>query len=86
MIDVRKYNVEPLLVLEKQEPKESRTLWAKLTEGIKTNQLDMATEEKTRVEDEERALRKKREEEHIEWKPRFFDVHGEDYTLKGVET
>ncbi|GAN02531.1 oxysterol binding protein [Mucor ambiguus] len=85
MVDVRDYAKYPLLVPEHQEQKESRRLWAKLTEGLLANNQDMATDEKTKVEDEERALRKERKANNIEWKPRFFDVDGDDYKFKGMD-
>ncbi|KAL9560203.1 hypothetical protein MBANPS3_000055 [Mucor bainieri] len=85
MVDVRDYVKYPLQVPEHQEEKESRRLWAKLTEGLLANNQDMATDEKTKVEDEERALRKEREANNIEWKPRFFDVDGDDYKFKGMD-
>ncbi|KAL0143469.1 oxysterol binding protein [Mucor lusitanicus] len=85
MVDVRDYVKYPLQVPEHQEEKESRRLWAKLTEGLMANNQDMATDEKTKVEDEERALRKDREAKNIEWKPRFFDVDGDDYKFKGLD-
>ncbi|CAO3654913.1 unnamed protein product [Mucor fragilis] len=85
MVDVRNYVKYPLQVPEHQEEKESRRLWAKLTEGLLANNQDMATDEKSKVEDEERALRKEREANKIEWKPRFFDVDGDDYKFKGMD-
>jgi hypothetical protein len=85
LVDTREYSKFPLTVPENQEDKESRQLWAKLTEGIHNNNMDAATEEKTKVEDEERVLRREREKKRIQWKPRFFDVDNDVYTLKGID-
>lgn len=85
MVDVRKHRPYPLIVSEKQEEKESRRLWAKLTEAVKTNNMDMATKEKTKVEDQERALRKERQDMKIEWTSRFFIPKNDSYALKDVE-
>lgn len=85
LIDVRKYSTFPLDVPENQEEKESRRLWAKLTEGIKTNNQELAADEKYKVEEQERLLRKDREDKHIEWKPRFFDVIEGDSLFKGSD-
>lgn len=85
MVDVRKHRPYPLTVSEKQEEKESRRLWAKLTEAVKTNNMDMATKEKTKVEDQERALRKERQDMKIEWTSRFFIPKNDSYALKDVE-
>jgi DNA mismatch repair protein MutH len=86
MVDVRKHSKYPLSVPENQEEKESRRLWSNLTENIRLGNLDMATEEKFKVEDEERALRKVRENNNIKWQARFFNMKGDDYYLKGMET
>ncbi|KAG2232905.1 hypothetical protein INT48_006159 [Thamnidium elegans] len=86
LVDVRKHHVCPLSVPQIQEEKESRRLWSKLTEGIKSGNFDKATEEKLKVEDIERELRKEREKKNIEWQTRFFNVKGDDYPLKGIET
>ncbi|GAA5812588.1 hypothetical protein MFLAVUS_006045 [Mucor flavus] len=86
MVDVRQHRVYPLSVPQVQEEKESRRLWSKLTEEIKSGNYDKATEEKLKVEDTERELRKVREENNIEWQTRFFNVKGDDYPLKGIET
>jgi hypothetical protein len=85
LVDTREYSKFPLTVPENQELKESRRLWAKLTEGIQNNNMDAATDEKSKVEDEERALRKVREKKRIQWKPRFFDVDDDVYTFKGMD-
>lgn len=85
MVDVRKYNKYPLSVPENQEAKESRKLWEKVTEGIITNNQDLATDEKSKVEDEERALRKERETKKIKWEHRFFNEDKDVYTFKGME-
>ncbi|CAO3607145.1 unnamed protein product [Mucor hiemalis] len=85
LVDVRKYNKYPLSVPENQEAKESRKLWEKVTEGIITNNQDLATDEKSKVEDEERALRKERETKKIKWEHRFFNEDKDVYTFKGME-
>lgn len=86
MVDVRQHTKYPLSVSENQEEKESRRLWSKLTENIRLGNMDNATEEKFKVEDEERALKKLREKNNIQLQPRFFNMNGEDYYLKGIET
>ncbi|KAI9472467.1 MAG: hypothetical protein EXX96DRAFT_584239 [Benjaminiella poitrasii] len=85
LVDVRNYTKYPLQVPEQQEEKESRRLWSKLTEGIKERNMDKATDEKTKVEDRERALRKEREENNVVWKHRFFDVDADDYKFKYMD-
>ncbi|KAI8386860.1 hypothetical protein BD560DRAFT_321387 [Blakeslea trispora] len=87
LVDVTQHQICPLLVSENQEEKESRRLWAGLTEGIMEKNMDKATDEKFKVEDRERALRKEREANNIQWEPRFFDViHGDEYKFKNIDS
>jgi hypothetical protein len=86
LVDVREYDIYPLQVPEHQEEKESRRLWAKVIESLKSNNMDMATDEKLKVEDHERVLRKEREQNDIESNPRFFIFEdNDDYSFKGLE-
>ncbi|KAG0226295.1 hypothetical protein BGW41_004226 [Actinomortierella wolfii] len=68
---------------EEQDPNESRRLWSKLTAAMLQRNMDLATEEKTKVEDEQRALRRDRAEHGIPHQLRFFQCIGnENYVLK----
>jgi len=73
-IDIRNEELTPLIVEpnNQQEEFESRRLWEKVTDGLTKKGLDYATEQKTAIEDNQRLLVKKRTDEGIEWKPRFF--------------
>ena len=87
LVNVSQHQICPLLVSENQEEKESRRLWAGLTEGIMERNMDKATDEKFKVEDRERALRKEREAKNIQWVPRFFDViNGDEYKFKNIDS
>ncbi|KAI9305864.1 hypothetical protein BJ944DRAFT_264502, partial [Cunninghamella echinulata] len=67
-----------------QEEYESRRLWSKVTEGLKIDDLDMATDEKTRIENYQRELKVERAKKNIEWKPRFFTLlNNGDYQFIG---
>ena len=57
---------------EEQEEYESRRLWHKVTTGLLTRNIDAATDEKTKIEDNQRVLTKARVERNEEWIPRFF--------------
>ncbi|KAI8877165.1 Oxysterol-binding protein [Backusella circina FSU 941] len=85
LVDVRDFTKYPLKVPEHQEEKESRELWCKVTESIRTRNLDAATDEKLRIEDSERAVRKEREEKKVPWNSRFFDTSGEYCVLKDMD-
>ena len=59
-----------------------RRLWAKVTQGIKEKDLDMATESKSAIEDDQRRRVKEREEKGETWQPRFFVAKGDKFYPK----
>ncbi|KAF8575920.1 Oxysterol-binding protein [Ramaria rubella] len=67
-------NIAPKVVQSEseQEPQESRRLWQHLTEAIGEKNMERAQEAKSAVEDAQRELRKKREENGERHVPRFF--------------
>ncbi|KAI9143827.1 hypothetical protein BKA69DRAFT_1059245 [Paraphysoderma sedebokerense] len=68
--------IHPKVVLpeDKQEVYESRRLWSKVTASILNRNLNAATDEKTKIEDDQRRKARAREAEGEEWDPRFFEV------------
>ncbi|KAK9454164.1 hypothetical protein V1511DRAFT_502934 [Dipodascopsis uninucleata] len=58
--------------LSEQEPLESRRLWKKVTDALANRDHNTATNEKYLIEENQRQEAKKREEEGVEWHPRFF--------------
>ena len=72
--------------LEEQGRWESRRLWSTLTEAISSRNSEGASVAKKKVEDEQRALRSKREEKQETWVPKYFieDSDG-DWHLMGIE-
>lgn len=68
--------------LQEQEPNESQRLWAKVTEGIKAKNMDLATEAKTAIEENQRELARQREAQGVTWAPRFFTLHNDRYIPK----
>jgi oxysterol-binding protein-related protein 8 len=58
--------------LEEQDERESQKLWFATVEAIKTRNHELATDEKTKIEDMQRYEAAKRAEEGVEWRPRFF--------------
>ncbi|KAI8068201.1 hypothetical protein BC940DRAFT_353524 [Gongronella butleri] len=56
-----------------QEPTESRKLWHAVTQAMCKNDMDTATDEKTAIEDAQRKYAKERQEQGVEWVPRYFD-------------
>ncbi|KAI8066259.1 uncharacterized protein B0P05DRAFT_589847 [Gilbertella persicaria] len=75
--------VEPL---ENQEPNESKKLWSKVTAGLVAKDMDTATNEKTFIEDKQRAETAARVREGVQWHPRFFCLNDkEEYEFHGAK-
>ncbi|KAL9615367.1 MAG: hypothetical protein Q9167_000195 [Letrouitia subvulpina] len=64
----------PALVrpLEEQDERESQKLWQKTVVAIKDQDHDAATEEKSKIEDQQREEAARRQREGIDWQPRLF--------------
>ena len=58
--------------LEQQGEYESRRLWQTVSRGIKSGDYDIASKDKSRIENEQRALRKKREQDGTKHVPKHF--------------
>jgi hypothetical protein len=63
--------------LEEQNERESQKLWLKTAQAVKERNHEVATDEKTKIEDMQRDEAAKRAEDGVEWHPRLFrPVHG----------
>ncbi|KAI9759890.1 MAG: hypothetical protein M4579_002015 [Chaenotheca gracillima] len=63
--------------LEEQDERESQKLWLKAVTALKERNHEVATDEKTHIEDMQREEASKRAEDGVDWHPRFFrPVHG----------
>ena len=58
--------------LEEQEERESQKLWFATTKAVKERNHEVATDEKTKIEDMQRDEAAKRAEDGTEWHPRLF--------------
>ncbi|QKX62845.1 uncharacterized protein TRUGW13939_10010 [Talaromyces rugulosus] len=58
--------------LEEQTDRESQKLWLSTVRGLYARDHEVATTEKTKIEDRQREEAAKRAEEGAEWKPRLF--------------
>ncbi|KAL2023452.1 hypothetical protein VTK56DRAFT_2448 [Thermocarpiscus australiensis] len=58
--------------LEEQDERESQKLWFKTAQAVKERNHELATEEKTKIEDRQREEAAKRANEGVEWHPRLF--------------
>lgn len=58
--------------LEEQDDRESQKLWAATARAVKDKNHELATDEKTKIEDMQREEAAKRAAENVEWHPRLF--------------
>lgn len=58
--------------LEEQDERESQKLWAKTAQAVRDRNHELATEEKTKIEDRQREEAAKRANDGVEWHPRLF--------------
>ncbi|RIA97655.1 hypothetical protein C1645_719463 [Glomus cerebriforme] len=84
LFNVHESKIYPKIVApeEEQEENESRRLWSKVTSALIGRNLDLATEEKTFIEDNQRNEAKLREAEGIDWRPRYFLCENEEFNFK----
>lgn len=72
--DAEASKITPLRIapLEQQDPYESRRAWSKVAEGIAKGDMDATGIEKSKIENEQRAMRAREKEEGRIWERRFF--------------
>ncbi|KAK0747882.1 hypothetical protein B0T21DRAFT_278521 [Apiosordaria backusii] len=58
--------------IEEQEERESQRLWAKTAQAVKERNHELATDEKTKIEETQREEAALRANEGVEWHPRLF--------------
>src|SRR6478609_11767007 len=58
--------------IEEQEERESQRLWEKTAKAVKERNHELATDEKTKIEDRQREEAAKRAQDGVEWQPRLF--------------
>ncbi|KAK4231798.1 hypothetical protein QBC38DRAFT_465597 [Podospora fimiseda] len=58
--------------LEEQEDRESQKLWAKTAQAVKDRNHELATDEKTKIEEAQREEAAVRANEGVEWHPKLF--------------
>ena len=72
--DAKAAKTTPLTVapIEGQDPYESRKAWRKVATSIEKGDMEATSHYKSRIEVAQRALRKKEQDEHRDWKRVFF--------------
>ncbi|KAI1169827.1 Oxysterol-binding protein [Nemania sp. FL0916] len=69
--------------VENQHPLESRRAWAAVADGIAKGDMDAVGREKTKIEQAQRAMRKKEQSEGRQWERRYFTAKPDtDETLQ----
>ena len=58
--------------LEEQEERESQKLWAKVAQAVKDRNHELATDEKTKIEEVQREEAAARANDGVEWHPKLF--------------
>lgn len=72
--DAHKSKPSPPLVrpIEDQEERESQRLWQHVVKGVNERDHELATDEKTRIEDRQREEAAVRAADGVDWTPRLF--------------
>jgi hypothetical protein len=68
--------------IEEQDPYESRRAWQKVAAGIAIGDMDITGEEKTKIEEEQRELRRQEKAEGRKWERRYFSLVENDDVLE----
>lgn len=58
--------------IEEQEERESQRLWENTAKAVKERNHELATDEKTKIEDRQREEAALRAQDNVEWHPRLF--------------
>ena len=59
--------------IDEQDPLESRRAWELVIRGIESGDMNLVSSEKNKLEEEQRALRRKEEQDGTEWQMRYFE-------------
>ncbi|KZF21140.1 Oxysterol-binding protein [Xylona heveae TC161] len=72
--DAKASQTTPLTVapIEQQDPFESRRAWKKVAEAILSGDMETTSTEKSKIENEQREMRKQERAEGTEWQRRYF--------------
>ena len=71
--------------MEEQGERESQRLWQKTAQAVKDRNHELATDEKTKVEDQQRDEAASRGAAGVDWQPRLFRRVDKDYGGTGED-
>jgi hypothetical protein len=72
--------------IEDQDDFESRRAWKKVADAIVKGDMDTTSQQKTIIENRQRAMRKQEKEQNKEWERRFFTRTNEYAGFKNLAT
>ncbi|KAM8967074.1 oxysterol-binding protein-related protein 10 [Pelodytes ibericus] len=81
VIDTTKLSIirQKIRPLEKQGPSESRRIWENVTNALKSENIEAATEHKHQLEERQRAEARQRASINTPWTPKYFIKEGEGW-------
>lgn len=86
-LDVTECKPAPMHVkeLEEQDEMETRRVWQKVSEAIRAGDTQTAGLEKSKIENKQRAERKEREDNGVEWQPEYFAWQQNEPTIFSLQ-
>ncbi|XP_072009675.1 oxysterol-binding protein-related protein 10 isoform X4 [Engystomops pustulosus] len=83
IVDTTKLSVfsKRIRPLEKQGPTESRRIWENVTNALKADNIEAASEHKHLLEERQRAEARQRASTNTPWKPKYFMKEGEGWVF-----
>ncbi|XP_016349914.1 oxysterol-binding protein-related protein 10-like [Sinocyclocheilus anshuiensis] len=84
VIDTNKLPVIRKMIrpVEKQGQSESRRLWQHVTAALKEGNVDLATEHKHVLEEDQRSDERQRTANNMPWKPKYFNKEGDGWVYR----
>uniref|UniRef100_A0A672NTX3 Oxysterol-binding protein n=1 Tax=Sinocyclocheilus grahami TaxID=75366 RepID=A0A672NTX3_SINGR len=84
VIDTNKLPVIRKMIrpVEKQGQSESRRLWQHMTAALKEGNVDLATEHKHVLEEDQRSDERQRAANNMPWKPKYFNKEGDGWVYR----
>ncbi|ROL52236.1 Oxysterol-binding protein-related protein 10 [Anabarilius grahami] len=84
VIDTNKLPVIKKMIrpVEKQGRSESRRLWQHVTAALKEENIDLATEHKHQLEEDQRSGERQRATNNMPWKPKYFNKEGDGWVYR----
>ena len=71
--------------IEKMDEMETRRIWQKVSDAIRSGDTQTASVEKSKIENKQRAERKEREEQGTEWVPKYFTWESNQPTIFSLQ-